>query len=208
MTADGQSLYVLNRDQGALIVLDLTTNRELRRVPLPEAIGRVSVSPDGKWIACGGGLHPRIMVLDGQSYDVVREIPLGWRTASRFSPDGRWFVTVDRYHARVWDTTTWQERSSVERGQHAPYHRGSIAFAPDGRLAAIAATSSTVRLVRIPDLAELAVLESPDEQTTSWLEFGPSGNRLAVGVEEAAVHLWRIDLLRAELSALDLDWEL
>ncbi|WP_335743600.1 hypothetical protein [Rhodococcus oxybenzonivorans] len=47
VTGDGNTLYVIDSEGGAVAVLDTTTNTEVAYVPVGAITGGVTVSPDG-----------------------------------------------------------------------------------------------------------------------------------------------------------------
>ncbi len=83
---------------------------------------------------------------------------------------------------------------------------GICTAAPDGTLAAIAASDGTILLVR-PDTGHIAaILTPPDPRLIQFLAFSPNSRLLAAATASGTVTLWHLPRLRAGLRALHLDW--
>src|SRR5262249_37344554 len=107
----------------------------------------VAVSPDGRWLAGGGGDEAGVRVwdLDRRRLErILRPEDLVGQTKffAGFSPDGRWLVSSARpdagkaaYH--FWRVGTWDlDRLDRER-DIGPWHcQSAPAFTADGRLMA------------------------------------------------------------------------
>jgi tetratricopeptide (TPR) repeat protein len=83
-----------------------------------------------------------------------------------------------------------------------------LAFSPDGAMLAICRQAQAVQLLDPASGREFATLTPPDLQIFSWLAFSPDSSQLAAATEDHVIHLWDLRLLRQELAALHLDWDL
>lgn len=108
LSGDERTLYVLNRFDNDLSVLDLESGRELRRVPLGPEPAAAALSPDGKLLivadrraegpATAAYVAARVRLIDTERTETVATIDLpngavGVRGIA-VSPDGRYaFVT-------------------------------------------------------------------------------------------------------------------
>ena len=76
------------------------------------------------------------------------------------------------------------------------------------RMLAVAISRSTVRLVEAATGRELATLEAPDRLDINWIAFNADGTQLAVVGGSGPIQLWDLRLIRQQLAAMKLDWEL
>jgi hypothetical protein len=66
-----------------------------------------------------------------------------------------------------------------------------------------------VRLVAPDTGKEYARLEAPTQTSFAGLWFTPDGTQLvAAGNQSQALHVWDLRLIRTQLAAMDLDWDL
>jgi WD40 repeat protein len=120
--------------------------------------GRVAISPDGRWLACGG--HLAVSPADGLSLalgDICNPVQI-WNVKTKqavdirffaegivfgFSPDGKTFAMAFQHKMEVYlfDTATWKLRQNLEGGTAAA-NCHDLAFSPDGRWLAVAHTAN------------------------------------------------------------------
>jgi WD40 repeat protein len=203
--ADGHTLAVTDHARGQVVVLDLG---DLSSKTLPEghaSAAQVAVSPDGRWVASGTyGATGGVRV-----WDLRAGTPPGGLPASNsylsFSPDGRWLAKSGDDGCVLLKVGSWEEvrRVAPPTGFPAP-----VAFAPDGKMLAVAADSRKVRLLD-PETGEpFATLADSRSGIITWLSFSRDGVRLAVAAENHLVRVWDLRLIRRQLAAIDLDWDL
>jgi WD40 repeat protein/serine/threonine protein kinase len=132
--------------KGAARLWDVATGRPLREFPLETFVDSVAFSPDGQWIATGGGRPGAARLWNAATgapvgSDLKHE---GWVRSVDFSADSRRLLTAGFDHtARVW---------SVPEGLRlAPpvSHDGRIriaAFSPDASLFATGSFDHTARI--------------------------------------------------------------
>jgi WD40 repeat protein len=165
----------------------------------------LTTSSDGQWLAAGFGRQPGAALFSVADGRLARTLPTAGSAEVAFTPDNRWLVTGAFDEYCFWDVSTGQRGLRIAREQD-PGLTGRIAFTPDGKLMAIARSQWVVSLIDPVNGQELARLEHPNAQLVSALTFSPSGAQLAVATEGHAIQLWDLRKLRAELAALNLDW--
>jgi WD40 repeat protein len=188
-------------DHRVAVVLDLETSTEVARFDHP-SVDRLSLSPDGRWLATATWKGKDIKV-----WDVTRRAPARqWdaRTARvAFSPDGRWLATsAERQDYRLWHIGSWRPGPVFPAiGQSGP-----MAFSEGPMLLALGKGGS-VQLVDPSGGREVMTLESASgfSDGINTLSLSPDGRRLAVGTGDHTILLWDLELVRQQLSALGLE---
>jgi WD40 repeat protein/serine/threonine protein kinase len=105
-------------------------------------------------------------------------------TGIAFSPDGQTLVTAAEDNSvRLWDVASWRQVKLL-----VPWPQ-SVAFAPDGKILAIAG-GSTVKLWDIAARCERAVF--PHSTVVAALAFSPNGKLLATGSLDNNVRVWDV----------------
>jgi WD40 repeat protein/beta-lactamase regulating signal transducer with metallopeptidase domain len=155
-----------------LVLLDVATGKELRKIDLPQAITSFAFSPDGRvlatentdrtvtlWEVASGKERARlgkplaeerqqgggamVLELDGQGFSFDNTPPAG-PVGLAFSPDGRALVARGPdLVLRVWDVTAGKEVGRLSG------HAGrveTVAFSRDGKVLASGATDTTILL--------------------------------------------------------------
>ncbi len=135
----------------------------------------------------------------------------GWWAGANFSHDGAWLVTGPDSTSTQY--TVWRVAAEGE-GQAISGASGLSDFSPDDSLLAIDDLQRNERVVRLldtRDYRELAVLELPVSRGNHLFSericFSGDGGRLAVGDSGNVIHVWDLQLIRAELAKLGLDWD-
>ena len=198
-----------------VVILDGDSGTERTRLrPDPAAPDRVRIAlaPDGRWAAASHYEgHPPFArafvtvweVVGGSSWTLPGDQP-GDHVA--FSPDGRWLVVGGAREYRFYGVGTWRPGLVLPRdaGELTP---APLAFAPDGRVLAIARTVTDVQLVDPATGRVLATLLAPEPRQVSGLGFSPDGGRLAAATTGDHVQLWDLGRLRQRLKSMGLDWD-
>ncbi|WP_214324582.1 WD40 repeat domain-containing protein [Nonomuraea sediminis] len=167
-------------------------------VPAHHRAHAVAISPDGDWIATVGN-DDAVVIWRGNGVQVARlSCPDdGWRQLA-IAPDGSWVACGGREQVRLWDTATWELRSTLPGAD-------ALAVAPDGRWLATGATDGVVRLWD-PVGLELAEFEAPGG-ALNGLAAGPFGSWLAAATAGGLVHVWDVEE-EAIIASIHLDQSL
>jgi YVTN family beta-propeller protein len=123
--------FVVNSNSASISVIDMSTRKEIRRVPALREPHHVMLSPDGKSLLVGDTTGNQMLFLDPTTGAVQRQVPVSDPYQLGFSPDGKFLVVngLARNQVDVYDaaTMTLTKRFPVVS---MPSH---LAFAPDGR---------------------------------------------------------------------------
>jgi len=210
LTADGGLLATASGD--SLFVFDTKTGEERARLLSPERppiLG--ALSPDGRFAATAvRGTRPfevggtNVQIWDVAHSNIVRVVPGHSGVIPVFSPRNEVLIVGDILEYRAWSTRTWECLYRVPR--EAAFYWGFSAFSPDSRLLAVAMSRARTKLLDAATGTELATLEGPDQMQIEWFAFSGDGAQLAV-LSASAVQLWDLRVIRAQLAAMNLDWE-
>jgi serine/threonine protein kinase/WD40 repeat protein len=201
-SANAQTVAIPNYNRGAVLVHRGPPTRTVRLQPQQD-VRTCAVSRDGRWVATGSHENTDgfgAKVWDAATAKLVKQFRLPKFCWVAFSPDGRWLLTTSG-GCRLWEVGSWNAGPKVGGATGC--------FSPNGRLLAVEDSAGAIRLVRPESGAQLARLEAPEQTRLIPSCFTPDGTRLiAVGVETQALHVWDLRAVRAQLAALDLDWNL
>jgi WD40 repeat protein len=170
----------------------------------------LAVSHDGRWTACGTWhSSPTVRVWDNTTGEVAQSIESGPTGANSafvaFSPDGQWLVTCEQTSYRFWEVGTWQPGPRIDRDQLEQYP-GPIAWSRDGRMVAVAQSSTGVLLLDPASGERLATMRANSPRSVRSLDFSPDGRKLAVANIDQQIIVWDLPLVRQGLADLGLDW--
>jgi WD40 repeat protein len=192
--------------------LDRLCHSELRSLSGHRGtVSAVAWSPDGQWIASGGGrMGAGEVTLSEAITGFFFNLPDHKEQVQSvvFSADGKYLASVEWPHyengrmrgtCRIWDTATRKLLATLDG-------YGCAAFSPDGRQVAVGARGDRGRLVVVWDWTTGKEVGSVPENAGGYLllhsvAFSPDGNRLALGGDAFT------GLLGAKLSTVRV-WDL
>jgi eukaryotic-like serine/threonine-protein kinase len=202
---------------GEVKLWDLDEHRELCAFPKRRfgLLRAVAFSPDGHYLACGGGTHERGgRQLPGEVHvwDLVKSreaFPLsghaGAVTAIAFAPNsGHLAAAGEDGTVRVWDSTRPKAVPlKLTTPSGAPLQ--CLAFSPDGKSLAAAGWDKTVRIwdvtsprgptdTREPaDESRLRLAFKELDGPVQGLSYSPDGKRLASAGRDQVVRIWNAE---------------
>lgn len=165
-----------------------------------------AVSPDGKWVATGGWHNPDVRVWDAVTGQLIRTLPTTAVSPNvLFSPDGQFLVTSTGPEVRFWHCGDWTPGLRIAR--HVSGDLPSpLCFSNDGKLLALADTSSLVHLVSPQTGETLAQLEPFPRNEIIAMTFNPGASQLAINRVGAPTQIWNLRRIRQHLAQMRLDW--
>jgi len=156
----------------------------------------VALSPDGRWLAVGGWMHPECA---GRCGDIrlynfasgeLKALLEGHRNkvlGLAFSPDSRKLISGGGdFNAIIWDVGEAKPLRRLEG------HRGDIyavGFTPDGLRAVTGSEDNTLRLWQVADGALLKEMTGHREKIFS-LAVSPRDGSIASGGDSGEIRLW------------------
>jgi len=199
-SSDGRVLVVFDKTVAILIHRD-RAGPPLVLGPQP-AMGAAGISPDGMWIAASmigsDGVSRSVRIWDGNDGKQVKDLPITGTSLCRFSPDGRWLAIGDGGNWQLMKVGAWDEPVRT--------FGGNFMFSPDGRIMAVMDVVGSIRLVKTESGQEVARLTGPEQGWYMPICFTPDGTRLIAGL--GWMYVWDLRLIRQELKAMGLDWDL
>jgi DNA-binding beta-propeller fold protein YncE len=76
VTPDGSKPYTENEEDTFGSVIDLKARQRIKKIPAPNGLAGIGMSPDGKTIVLVDAKLPQIMVVDTKCDEIVRTVRL------------------------------------------------------------------------------------------------------------------------------------
>jgi WD40 repeat protein len=202
LSPDGR-LAVVNRaaDQ-AVLLFNTATGKVEHELKGPRYAADAAFTPDGGLLAYFGQ-DALIHVWDTASGKPVRQLAAGGRRAPglALSPDGR-TAAYAAIEIHLLEVATGSERGRLPRPAGTTF---TLAFSPDGQLAALGGTDGTVSVYALTTGKEVARLTGHSAAVRT-LAFSPDGKALASAGHDHTILVWDAALLSrtARLPTADL----
>jgi DNA-binding beta-propeller fold protein YncE len=146
--------FVLNSGGASISVVDMNTERELRRIPVLREPHHLALSPNGRELLVGDTVGNEMLFLDPGTGNVIRRMPIADPYQLGFSPNGKWLTVngLARNQVDVYDAASMK---LVKRFPLAsmPSH---LAYSPDSSVVYVS-LQGTDRLAAI-DLTRMVIL--------------------------------------------------
>ena len=146
--------FVVNSGGASISLVDMSSEKELRRVPVLREPHHVALSPDGKSLLVGDTVGNEMLFLDPATGAIQRRVPVADPYQLGFSPNGKFLVVngLARNQVDVYDAASMQLLKRFPIAS-MPSH---LAYAPDSSRVFVS-LQGTDGLVAI-DLGKLAIL--------------------------------------------------
>ncbi|HVS38820.1 MAG TPA: protein kinase [Gemmataceae bacterium] len=194
-TLDGLEILELRQGDGALATPATDPFlKTIQKVSSPRCTS-CALSRDGRYAAFVESDH-RIRILEVQT---GRAVPysgpgllFGWHGLAFRSANELVFVAADST-LEVWDVPGDRHVKTI--GASGAFRGGAIAVSADGRWAAAERTSERVALIDL-EQGEIAWTFREERGSVWSLAFSPDGRRLAVGLSDGGLAVWKLDRVR------------
>jgi DNA-binding beta-propeller fold protein YncE len=159
VTPDGSKLYTENEEDTFACVIDLKARKRVKKIPAPNGLAGLGMSPDGKTIVLVDAKAPQIMVIDTKRDEIVRTVRLeGHEKAAqiaRYSPDGKYLV-VTSFDAPL--GTIFDAKLETQRLLQLGRGPMNMAFHADGRI--LLTANHNAGSLAVVDLEQAEVLRT------------------------------------------------
>jgi serine/threonine protein kinase/WD40 repeat protein len=167
----------------------------------------VALDPGSRWAATGTWKGAGVKVYDVNTGQLLRELPVKGTAVVAFSPDELWLATADMNELKLWKTSSWEPGPRSLPGDQVS-EINPLAFSPDGQLLARVHASYEIQVLKVPSCEVVATLRVPTLAHIGSLTFSPDGGKFAAVEWSGQIDIWDLRLIRAELTKLNLDWDL
>jgi DNA-binding beta-propeller fold protein YncE len=159
VTPDGSKLYTENEEDTFACLIDLKARKRIKKIPAPNGLAGIGMSPDGKTIVLVDAKLPQIMVVDTKRDDIARTLQLeGHEKAAqiaRYSPDGKYLV-VTSFDAPL--ATIFDAKLETQRLLQLGKGPMNMAFHADGRI--LLTANHNAGSLAVVDLEQAEVLRT------------------------------------------------
>ncbi|MBV8397480.1 MAG: PQQ-binding-like beta-propeller repeat protein [Acetobacteraceae bacterium] len=146
--------FVVNSAGASISIVDLSREREIRRIPALREPHHLTLTPDGRELVVGDTAGNELLFLDPATGDLRHHLPVADPYNLGFSPNGKWLTVngLARNQVDIYDAATMK---LVKRFPLAsmPSH---LAYAPDSSMVYVT-LQGTNRLAAI-DLTRMALV--------------------------------------------------
>jgi len=180
---------------GNLVLWDLATGKELRRIALEKAENRggpmpvssIVFAPDGKKLAA---LCQKVRVFETETGKEIHSMKFDDPASAGivFAADGKSLVTFVGITIDFWPLDDSAKPAALEALQ-GPI--SAVTFSPDGKLLA-AGDGSAIRLWDVATRKQIGKFRRHNG-TVNALAFSPDGKRLASGGEDQSIRVWNVE---------------
>jgi WD40 repeat protein len=184
LTPEGKRLVLPHAD-GSLHLMSVASGKEVLDFEAPPArprspqgsFRRVAISPDGRYLACGGLFHPAALC-DLKTGKRVGPplLPLHAITGLAFAPDSRTLALSTYEDIRFFDVPSGKEKRKLATASGS---NNALTFSPDGRMLASLGSGYVLDLWDVAAGRRLQPPPTGHVAPARSLAFFPDGKRLA-----------------------------
>lgn len=192
-SADGRRLVIGDWDNLYVWEIPLPATQPWVKIFGREEYGwqKVSISPDGSWLASGnqGG---SIKFFDIGTTQEIHQFsqPEQWFTSTDISARGDLVASsIDTGEVKIWDARQWNEVCSP---QLDGWHASDLEFSPDGQILAVGDWGGVVHLYNAVDCRRLASTTHTQSYNRMSVSWSPDGKLLAVGSTSGILTLYAV----------------
>jgi len=156
------AVLVMNSGEATLSVIDMASQRELKRIPALREPHHVMLTPDRKELLVGDSVGNELLAFDPDTFELKRRVPVADPYQLGFSPDGKFLIIngLARAQVDIHDGTTFKfiKRFPLKS---MPSH---MAFTPD----------SAMVFISLQGTGKLAALSLKDMAVRWTVDVGPA----------------------------------
>lgn len=204
LSSDGRWIAAANNGAGSLAFYEIQNPSNKFALVQQPRIHSPTLSANGRWAAAGNWKASGVKVWDLSTREELCTLPVLSSASALFSPDSAKLVTSGTSY-ELWSTANWQRLVQLTP-PHSQSRPGPAVFSPDGALLAINSEPNIVELIDPNSGQVLADLEAPQSAHLAAFQFSPDSSKLYALEWSKQVQVWDIRRIRAELSALGLNW--
>ncbi len=140
VTAARPLAFVINSGEASVSLVDLTTQAEVKRIPVLREPHHMALTPDGSSLLVGDTAGNALFFLDPQTGDVQRRATVSDPYQLQYSPDGKWLVVAGlaRNQVDIYDAATLALAHRIPASS-MPSH---INYSPDSAVAYVSLQGS------------------------------------------------------------------
>lgn len=173
--------YTVNAISGSVTALNFKTGKVIKQIPTGDRAEGISISPDGKWVACGNVGANTVSIINTEDYTVAQTLKgIAGPIRTLFTQDGKHLAvsSVGSGALEIFDTKDWKIVASVELKQKPiadPQYQGqwpipmNLTRLKNGNLLVVLVTSHAV-----------AEVDTKTWKVTRTFETGPLPDGIAV----------------------------
>lgn len=112
--------YAVNAFSGSVTAIDFKTGKVLNQIPTGARAEGISISPDGKWVACGNLGGNDVSIINTDANSITHTIPkIGGPIRTLFTRDGKHLAvsSIESGALEIFETEKWTKVASVELKQ-------------------------------------------------------------------------------------------
>jgi YVTN family beta-propeller protein len=112
--------YAVNAFSGSVSAIDFKSGKVIKQIPTGARAEGISISPDGKWVACGNLGSNDVSIISTDSNAITHTIPkIGGPIRTIFTKDGKHLAvsSIESGSLEVYETGKWTKVASVELKQ-------------------------------------------------------------------------------------------